>query len=370
MDAATPSARTHRELIAATRAYAVQDVARAWTHVATTLAALVAAAATAAAAPWWPLRLLGGALEALLLLRVFILFHDHMHGALLAGSPLARGLFRVLGILMLTPTRWWNDTHNHHHANTARLAAGPTGTYVTWTVAEWQAAGRRARLAYVVERHPVTMALGYVMCFLSGMCLVPLVKDPRRYWTSGLALAVHAGLSVLVWRLGGPETYLLALLGPQAVACAIGTYLFFAQHNYPEVVLREEGAWTHADGALEASSYLRCGPVMAWFTGNIGYHHVHHLNPRIPFYRLPEAMAAIPELQQPHVTSLHPRDVRACLRQNLWDPALGRMVRYADVPRAAARPAPAAAQTPPATLSVARSAAAARHGEARGALQA
>jgi omega-6 fatty acid desaturase (delta-12 desaturase) len=67
---------------------------------------------------------------------------------------------------------------------------------------------------------------------------------------------------------------------------------------------------------------------MDWFTGNIGYHHVHHLNPRIPFYRLPEAMAALPELQNPRVTTLHPRDIVACLRQNLWDPARQRMVTY------------------------------------------
>jgi omega-6 fatty acid desaturase (delta-12 desaturase) len=59
---------------------------------------------------------------------------------------------------------------------------------------------------------------------------------------------------------------------------------------------------------------------MRWFTGNIGYHHVHHLNPKIPFYRLPEAMVAIKELQSPVMTSLRPYDILACLRLKLWDP--------------------------------------------------
>jgi omega-6 fatty acid desaturase (delta-12 desaturase) len=139
---------------------------------------------------------------------------------------------------------------------------------------------------------------------------------------------VHVALSVTVWRVFGPAVYFFAFLGPLFVGYALGVYLFYSQHNFPDLELRPEEAWTHADSALEASSYLACGPVMAWFTGNIGYHHVHHLNPRIPFYRLPEAMAAIPELHNPRVTTLHPRDVVACLRQNLWEPEQGRMVGY------------------------------------------
>lgn len=84
-----------------------------------------------------------------------------------------------------------------------------------------------------------------------------------------------------------------------------------------------------------SSSYLRLGPVLAWFTGNIGFHHVHHLNSLIPFYELPRAMAAIPELQHPIVTTMKPADVLACLRANIWDDESGRMIRYRDVPLSA-----------------------------------
>ena len=88
--------------------------------------------------------------------------------------------------------------------------------------------------------------------------------------------------------------------------------------------------WTYYRGATESSSHMRLGLLMHWFTGNIGYHHVHHLNPLIPFYRLPEAMAAIPELEQPRMTSLRPRDILACLRLNLWDPEKRRLVSYGE----------------------------------------
>ena len=87
-------------------------------------------------------------------------------------------------------------------------------------------------------------------------------------------------------------------------------------------------SWTYFAGALESSSYMQLSPIMSWFTGNIGYHHVHHLNPHIPFYRLPEAMTAIPELQHPTVTSLRPRDMLACFRSNLWKISTQRMVSY------------------------------------------
>ncbi|RKG82518.1 fatty acid desaturase [Corallococcus exercitus] len=324
---ASPSSK---DLIARTRPFAAQDTARSVGALLSTYAALAGAVALAVAAPWWPLRIVGGLIEALVLIRCFILFHDAMHGALLPKSRWAKVLFQVQGLLTLTPARIWNDTHNHHHANTARIAADSAGTFVTWTTEQWRKATGAQRLGYVVERHPVTLMLGYFTAFLYSLCLQPFVKNPKRYWTSGLALGVHVALSAAVWHFLGLGVYLCAFLGPLVVAYALGTYLFYAQHNFDDVAILPEAAWNHADAALEASSYMRFGPVMEWFTGNIGYHHVHHLNPRIPFYRLPEAMAAIPELQGPHVTTLTLKDIVGCLRLNLWDPSLKRMVRYRD----------------------------------------
>src|SRR6218665_1568569 len=322
------TALSGRELISRTRRFATPDSARGGWHIASTFAVLAAAVALAAAAPWWPLRLVGGVLEALVLVRAFILYHDFMHGALLPGSRVARVLFHIQGVLLLTPARVWNDTHNPHHANTARISASAAGTFTTWTTDTWRAASRWQRLAYVIERHPVTLLFGYITAFLVSLCLVPFLRNPRRYWASGLAVLVHVALSIAVGWVFGPGVYLFAFVGPLFLAYALGVYLFYAQHNFPDVALRSDEEWNHADSALEASSYMAGGPGMAWFTGNIGYHHIHHLNPRIPFYRLPEAMAALPELANPRVTTLKPRDVVACLRQNLWDAQRQCMVGY------------------------------------------
>jgi acyl-lipid omega-6 desaturase (Delta-12 desaturase) len=115
---------------------------------------------------------------------------------------------------------------------------------------------------------------------------------------------------------------------PFALAAMIGAYLFYAQHNYPGMRATQCGDWAFHEAALESSSYTVMGPVMRWCTGNIGFHHIHHLNAAIPFYRLPEAMRAIPAMQAPAITSLRPRDIRACLRLKLWDAEAGRMVGF------------------------------------------
>lgn len=114
------------------------------------------------------------------------------------------------------------------------------------------------------------------------------------------------------------------------VTTDIGAYLFYAQHSFPGARVYTPDEWNFFDAALGTASYFKLGRVMEWFTGAIGYHHVHHLNANIPFYRLREAMAAIPELQHPVVTRLHLRDIRSCFRANLWDPDNHCMVNYPD----------------------------------------
>ena len=142
----------------------------------------------------------------------------------------------------------------------------------------------------------------------------------------------------VVWFLG-VSTLFLAFLIPYFIGCAIGSYLFYAQHNFPSVSFRDNAGWTYEKAALESSSFMRMGPLMSWFTANIGYHHIHHLNARIPFYRLPEAKAGIPELQSPKVTSLHPVEIFRCLRLKVWDVEAQRMVslKHIKTARAARR---------------------------------
>jgi omega-6 fatty acid desaturase (delta-12 desaturase) len=143
-------------------------------------------------------------------------------------------------------------------------------------------------------------------------------------------LLFHLVLITAVTLTLGFWSAVLTVILPVALATGVGSYLFYAQHNFPSMQLRGRREWEYTFAALRSSSMFDMGPVMHWLTGNIGYHHVHHLNHRIPFYRLPEAMAEMPELQDPGRTSWRPRDIWACLQGNIWDPKQGRMLTFAE----------------------------------------
>jgi len=261
-----------------------------------------------------------------------------MHGALLRDSFAAKILFWSYGLLMLTPPDHWRYTHNFHHANVGKPVSGKSrathsltsdiGSFPLMTTDMWRRAPLWRRFGYRVSRHPVTILFAGVTIFLINLCMIPFIQHPLRNWQGLLAPVLQSALIVTLWMwLGFYSTFFVFLL-PYMVASALGAYLFFAQHNFEgmRIVPREE--WTHYRGALESSSYLTLSPMMHWFTGNIGFHHIHHLNALIPFYRLPETMKSIPELQRPLVTSLTLRDVPACLRLNLWDPVGQKLVTF------------------------------------------
>jgi acyl-lipid omega-6 desaturase (Delta-12 desaturase) len=337
-DTAGAPSRSGKELFDATLPYAAEIPSRSWWHVGSTLAALMVVLTFAAIAPWWPLRLAASIVGGLVLVRAFILYHDFMHGSLLPKSRLAKALFYPLGVLMLTPPRHWRFSHNFHHSHVGKVIVknerefpvltSDIGSYPLMSTENWRRATSWQRLRYRISRHPLSILCAYLTIFLLVSCVNPLVRDPRKYWDGAISLVAHGGLIALAWWCAGFDVALFAIMLPFAIASALGAYLFYAQHTYEGLRIMPAEDWTYFDGALESSSYMKLSPVMSWFTGNIGYHHIHHLNPHIPFYRLPEAMAAIPELQHATETSLRPRDVLACFRANLWETSTQRMVSY------------------------------------------
>jgi omega-6 fatty acid desaturase (delta-12 desaturase) len=326
--------RPGRDLVLATKPYAQEQRGRSWWHFGSTLAILASLLAMTCLDLPWVCRLPISIVAGFVLVRVFVLYHDYLHGAILERSRFADAFFTAFGLVAMSPTSIWKRTHDHHHHHNGQYYGTGAGTYQLMTVAEFARATRWQRLAYALERHPVTILLGYVTIFFGGMCLRPLLSNPKRHWDAGVALVLQA---VIVATLATyvPESLFLTFLLPMSVAAAFGSYLFYAQHNYAAAEYPGKDEWDYVGAALRSSSFLRAGALIHWFTGNIGYHHVHHLNSRIPFYRLPEAMAGIKELQNPGTTSLHPLEVWRCLRLKLWDPTLNRLVSFHE---AGARP--------------------------------
>lgn len=346
MNQVTPSSRrSDAELIAATREFASEQRGQSWWALWSTLAILVGALTLAALAPWWPLRAAASIFGALVLVRCFILYHDFMHLAILRKSRLASAVMYLFGLFFLTPPRSWRESHNFHHANVGKLAATGIGSFPLMTTAEWRLASPWQRFRYRFTRHPLTILGAYLTVFAITITLQPLVRNPRRHWDSALAILFHGGIVAGLWILGGADVALFAVIIPFALATALGAYLFYAQHDFPGMRIVPLATWSRVRASLESCSYLEPGPTMRWFIGNIGFHHVHHLNAAIPFYRLPDAIEAIPELHRPADTSLRPRDIIACLRLKLWDEETGRMV--STLPPVSGRPRTAGTQIAP-----------------------
>ena len=288
-----------------------------------------------------------GVLAAGFLLRTYIVFHDCSHGSYLPSKRGNQLLGSALGILVFAPFANWRHNHAVHHATAADLDRRGQGDVPTLTIAEYNARAWRGRLGYRMFRNPLVMfGLGPLFAMILGPRIVPRSARPRirrSVHATNIALAVLiSGACLLVgWR-----NFLLIQAPPALLAGAAGIWLFYVQHQFEDTFWERNTEWTYADAALRGSSYLKLPKVLQFFTGNIGLHHVHHLNSRIPNYNLQAAHDANPIFHDVPTLSLW--DGLLAVRLKLWDEDARRLVTFAgaraassDWGAAAPRPNPA-----------------------------
>lgn len=320
-----------KNLILATKDFAKEDRTKSWMHTLVTVALLFATFAGALYPFPIPLRIVFGLLNALLLVRMFTIYHDFLHHSILKGSALAQAIFTLFGLYTLNPPSIWKRSHDYHHKHNSKLFTSSIGSFPIMTKEKYLALPKGERLNYLFIRHPLTIAAGYIFAFAWGMCMLSLIRNPTKHPDSAAALLFHFGIGTAVFFVFGWQACLFAFVIPAVVSSAMGSYLFYAQHNFPTATFSDKEGWTYAGAAMHSSSYMKMNPVMHWFTGNIGYHHIHHTNARIPFYRLPEVYEAIPEFQNARTTSLNPKDIAACFKMKVWDPEVGRMLSKQEI---------------------------------------
>ncbi|WP_084611267.1 fatty acid desaturase family protein [Zooshikella ganghwensis] len=320
--------RVDQELLKATMPFAQESPHKSWRLVITVFVLLLTSLIAAGLSPWLWLQLIFSLLSSMLMIRAFITFHDYMHGAILTNSWIAKWLFKLYGLLILVPTNAWRKSHNYHHGHVGKLDVFGTGTFPIMTTKMWHSSSKWQHFYYRLQRHPIIILFGYLTIFAISICLLPFLRSPSKHIDSLLSLILHSSLITTLWYFGGATTAFFVVILPMSINCAFGSYLFFAQHSFKRMTIISPEAWTYYRAALESSSYMKLNRVMQWITGNIGYHHIHHLNVKIPFYRLPEAMAAIPELQSPIVTTLALGEIYDCFKSSLWDEDQQRMVSY------------------------------------------
>ena len=315
-----------KNLILATKPFAKEIRSRSWFHTISTLSLLILLLTGALLAPVMILKLLCSLFAGLLLIRMFIIYHDHQHHSILTKSATAEVIMTIFGMYMLSPTSIWKRSHDHHHNHNSKLFSASIGSYPIVTTKKYMDMTQAQKKMYLLIRHPITIVLGYFSMFIVGMCLRSFISNPRKHYDSLIALVLHLTVAVLLFVFMGWQAWFFMFFLPFFIAFGMGAYLFYAQHNFPGVEFYENKDWVYEKAALESSSFMKMHPVMAWFTGNIGYHHIHHLNSRIPFYRLPEVMNHFTELQNCKTTTLTPKAMNACFKLKVWDQASNKMI--------------------------------------------
>jgi omega-6 fatty acid desaturase (delta-12 desaturase) len=280
----------------------------------------------ALAISWWltaPLAVLLGAI----MVRTFIIFHDCGHGSFFRSAKANHILGAITGVLTFTPFYHWRWEHAIHHSSSGDLDRRGTGDVWTLTVQEYLEASRWKRFAYRLARNPIILfVIAPVFLFLIQQ-RVPSLKAPARerysvYWTNLALGSVAAGLITLF----GLKAYLIIQLTALVTAGSMGVWLFYVQHQFEGVYWERSEEWDYAEAALKGSSFYKLPKVLQWFSGNIGFHHIHHLSPRIPNYNLEKCHKAEPLFQTVKPITLFSSFKSLTFR--LWDERRRKLVGY------------------------------------------
>ncbi len=264
------------------------------------------------------------------LVRIFIIFHDCGHGSFFKSERMSKIVGIPLGLLVFTPYHRWHRDHKEHHATVGNLDKRGIGDVQTLTVEEYQKLSKWGKFSYRFYRHPLFL-------IVSAPLLLFLIQHriPKKYMTLKEHMYVHlstltilAVIALVVWAIGWKE-YLLIQLPVIYIASVHGVWLFYVQHQYETVKWVRGKEWDYKTIALEGSSFFKLPKLLQWFTGNIGFHHVHHLSPRIPNYKLAKCHKENPIFQ--NVKPITFFSSIKSLRLRLWDEKKQKLVGFSDL---------------------------------------
>jgi omega-6 fatty acid desaturase (delta-12 desaturase) len=261
------------------------------------------------------------------LARIFMIFHDCAHGSFMPSRRANRFMEFLTGVLTFTPYRQWRHKHAVHHATSGDLDRRGTGDIWTMTVEEYLAASPLKRLSYRLFRSPLVLFIVaplYLFLIHHRFPSTAVGIRERRgvHYTNGALLGIVVVMSLTI----GLKAYLLIQVPVLLFAGVAGVWLFYVQHQFEGAYWERRADWDFVDAALRGSSYYRLPRVLQWFTGNIGFHHIHHLSPAIPNYSLEGCHMASPVFQSVRAVTLW--SSLSSLSFRLWDERRKRLVGF------------------------------------------
>ncbi len=275
------------------------------------------------------------------LIRLFIIQHDCGHGSFFSSRRANDVTGRLISILTFIPYDLWKRAHNKHHANSGNLTRRGSGDVDTLTVKEYQSLSAGRRFLYRLYRNPITLFLLGPPVYMLILQRIPPMQSapflqyynpisPAQSWRSVMTLNLmlfifYGTLSIFLGLNAVVLVYLPVLIG----AFFVGQWLFFIQHQFEDTYWEHDENWSFSKAALQGSSYYALPPLLQWFTGNIGFHHIHHLCSMIPNYRLQECFDSNKELSD--ATRITLFQSLKYIRLALWDEKQEQMVGFSNL---------------------------------------
>lgn len=262
--------------------------------------------------------------------RMFIIFHDCTHGSFFKNKKANAVVGTITGILTLFPYEKWKREHSIHHASSGNLDKRGVGDIWVMTIEEYVEASKWTRLKYRLYRNP------FVMFGLGPLLLILVVsrfnrKDARkkeRINTHVINASLIVLYGIMIYFIGW-QAFLIIQGTTMFTAGVLGIWLFYVQHTFEDSYFEDESEWDYVKAAIEGSSYYELPKVLQWVTGNIGFHHVHHLSPRVPNYNLEKAHTATPPLQK--ATTIGLFSSLKSLRYKLYDAKNKTFVTFGEI---------------------------------------
>lgn len=260
------------------------------------------------------------------LVRIFIIFHDCGHGSFFKSARMNKIVGILAGGLVFTPYHKWHHQHKIHHQTVGNLDKRGVGDVMTLTLEEYKNLSPGKRLFYRIYRNPFMLFLIAPFFIFTIMNRIPTKKLPEKMGlythitTLGIIAAITA-VSILI----GLKTYLLIQVPVLYFASGFGVWLFYVQHQFKDVVWERSENWDYKSIAMEGSSYLKFPKILQWFSGNIGFHHLHHLSPKIPNYKLERCYSENSLFQKKPLTFF---SSFKSIRFHLWDESNEKLISF------------------------------------------